>query len=82
MWHARERRGKCTGFWWESRKERDHLEERGVDGRMGSEWILGRLASGAKTITLTYHMQCGVYNIHVHSCVKIQNSPYITKILK
>jgi len=37
---------KCTGFWWESPKERDHLEDRGVDGRMGSEWILGRLAGG------------------------------------
>jgi hypothetical protein len=27
-------------------KERDHLEGQGVDGRMGSEWILGRLAGG------------------------------------
>jgi hypothetical protein len=24
MWHAWERRGKCTGFWWESQKETDH----------------------------------------------------------
>jgi hypothetical protein len=30
----------------ESQKERDHLEDQGVDGRMGSEWILGRLAEG------------------------------------
>jgi hypothetical protein len=35
-----------TGFWWQSQKERDHLEEQGVGGRMGSEWILGRLAGG------------------------------------
>jgi hypothetical protein len=34
----------CTGFWWESQKERDHLKDRGVDRRMGLEWILGRLA--------------------------------------
>jgi hypothetical protein len=27
-------------------KERDHLEDQGVDGRMGSERILGRLAGG------------------------------------
>jgi hypothetical protein len=27
-------------------KERDHLKDQGVDGRMGSEWILGRLAGG------------------------------------
>jgi hypothetical protein len=24
--------------------QRDHLEDQGVDGRMGSEWILGRVA--------------------------------------
>jgi hypothetical protein len=33
--------GKCTGFWWENPKERDHLENQGIDGRMGSERILG-----------------------------------------
>jgi hypothetical protein len=44
MWHAWVRRVKCAGFGWESQKERDHLEGRGIDGRMGSEWIYGRLA--------------------------------------
>jgi hypothetical protein len=39
MWHAWERRGKFTGLWWESRKERDYLEDQGTNGRMGSEWI-------------------------------------------
>jgi hypothetical protein len=28
------------------RKERDHLEDQGVGGKMGSEWILRRLAWG------------------------------------
>jgi hypothetical protein len=46
MWNARERREKCTWFWWEIPKERDHSEDQGVDRRMGSEWILGRLAGG------------------------------------
>jgi hypothetical protein len=46
MWHAWERREKCKGFWWGSPKERDHLEDQGVDGKMVSEWILGRLAWG------------------------------------
>jgi hypothetical protein len=30
----------------ESQKERDHLEDQGVGGKMGSEWILGRSAWG------------------------------------
>jgi hypothetical protein len=33
-------------FWWENLKERNHLEDQGIDGRMGSEWILRRLAGG------------------------------------
>jgi hypothetical protein len=39
-------REKCTRFWWENPKERDHSEDRGVGGKVGSEWILGRLAWG------------------------------------
>jgi hypothetical protein len=46
MWHAWERRGNCTWFWWDSPKERDHSKDQGIDGWMGSEWILGRLALG------------------------------------
>jgi hypothetical protein len=33
-------------FWWESSKERDQSEDRDVDERMGSEWMLGTLAGG------------------------------------
>jgi hypothetical protein len=43
-----ERRGRCTGFWWESLKERDHLEDQGIDGRMGLECILGRFSGGCR----------------------------------
>jgi hypothetical protein len=46
MWHAWERRKMCKGFWWESQKERDHLEDQDVDARMGSKCTLGRLAGG------------------------------------
>jgi hypothetical protein len=44
MWHAWERREKCTRFWWEIPTERDYLEDQGVGGKMGSEFILRRLA--------------------------------------
>jgi hypothetical protein len=53
MWHEWERREKCKRFCWESPKERDHLEGQGVDGRMGPEWILRRLAGGMERIQLT-----------------------------
>jgi hypothetical protein len=46
MWHVWEKTEKCTRFWWEIPKERDHSEDKGMGGRMRSEWILGRLAWG------------------------------------
>jgi hypothetical protein len=52
MWHAWERGEKCIMFWWESPKERDHLEDRGVDGRMELERICGRLGGGVERIRL------------------------------
>jgi hypothetical protein len=39
-------RRKFTWFWWESPKNIDHSEERGADGRMGSEWILREIFWG------------------------------------
>jgi hypothetical protein len=50
MWHACERRENVrTRFWWESPKERQHSEDRCVDGRMASELILGSLARGVRS---------------------------------
>jgi hypothetical protein len=46
MWHAWERGETCTGFWWESPKEIDHLKDQGIDGSVGSKWALGRLVGG------------------------------------
>jgi hypothetical protein len=41
MWHAWERGETCTGFWWESPKEKVCLKDQGVDKRMCSKWTLG-----------------------------------------
>jgi hypothetical protein len=49
MWHAWERKEKCTTFWRENPKERDHLKDQGVDGRMGSKWALERLAGEVRS---------------------------------
>jgi hypothetical protein len=46
MRDAWEREETCTGFWWESPKGKDNLEDEGVDGRMGSKWTLERLVEG------------------------------------
>jgi hypothetical protein len=46
MWHAWERGKMCTKFCWECQKERDHLENKGILRKMGSECILGKMAGG------------------------------------
>jgi hypothetical protein len=46
MWHAWEGEESCTGFWWENSKEKNHLKDQGVDGKMGPKLTLGRLAGG------------------------------------
>jgi hypothetical protein len=52
MWHAWERGETCTGFWREIPNEEDHLEDLGVDGRMGSKWILEDSLGGVEWIHL------------------------------
>jgi hypothetical protein len=47
MWHAWERKENCTRFRWESPKERDISEDRGVDGIRVD---LGEIACGVDWI--------------------------------
>jgi hypothetical protein len=46
MWHAWEKREMYTRLWCESQNERDHWEDQGVGEKIGSEWILRKLAWG------------------------------------
>jgi hypothetical protein len=39
MWHVWRRGGACTGFWWGNLRERDQLEDPGVDRRIILRWI-------------------------------------------
>jgi hypothetical protein len=43
MWHAWDRTENNARFLWEGPMERDHLKDQGIDGRMGLNWISGRL---------------------------------------
>jgi hypothetical protein len=52
MLHVWNRKENCIRFWWESLKERDHKEDRGVVGRMASKWLSGRLDGGVEWIQL------------------------------
>jgi len=39
----------CTGFWWESLKEGEHLGDPGVDGRIILSWIFRKWDVGVWT---------------------------------
>jgi hypothetical protein len=40
------RREVYTGFWWENLRERDHLEDPGVNGRIILRWIFRKWEGG------------------------------------
>jgi len=37
-----------TGFWWENLRERDHLEDTGVGGRIILRWIFRKWDGGGR----------------------------------
>jgi len=42
-----EQGGVYTGFWWGDLRERDHLEDPGIDGRTILRWIFRKWDVGA-----------------------------------
>jgi len=49
MLHLWGREEVYTGFWWGNQRERDHLEDQGVDGTIILRWIFWRWNVGAWT---------------------------------
>jgi hypothetical protein len=39
----------CGGTWWGELRERDHLKDLGVDGRIICKWIIKKLGDGKWT---------------------------------
>ena len=49
MWHVWGRGDVYTGFWWGNLRERDHLKDADIDGRIMLRWIFRNWDVGAWT---------------------------------
>jgi len=49
MWQVWERGEVHKGFWLRDLRERDHLEDEGVDGNIILKWIFKKWNAGART---------------------------------
>ena len=43
MWHVLKTGDVHTGFWWADVRERDHLEDLSIDGRVILNWVFKNL---------------------------------------
>jgi hypothetical protein len=52
VWHVWHKGEMHCGFWWRDLRERNHLEHRGVDGRIILKWIFKKKDGGTDWIDL------------------------------
>jgi hypothetical protein len=53
----------CTGFWWGNLRERDHLQDPGIDGRIILRWIFRKWDVGAWTESIRLRIGTGGKNL-------------------
>jgi len=59
MWHALEIGEVHTEFWWDNLRERDHLEDLDLDGRVIFKWIFRKWDPGVWTGFLWIRIRTG-----------------------
>jgi len=59
MYHVWGRVEMCTGFWWGNLRERDYLENSGVDGRIILRWIFRKWDVRAWTGSIWFRIWIG-----------------------
>jgi len=72
MKHALGRGGVHKGFWWGNMRERDHLEELGVRGKIQLKFIFQKWNGGMDWIDLTQDRER--YRAFVNSVMKFRIS--------